>query len=166
LKEDKASLQQLQSRLKTLALPVPATAKVSTTAAVNGKTYQAGSNKEHIKGYSFTFEKGICHFTLATDTATFTLDLAEGKWKEGLTRKPQQTLTSPLREDLSFLYPAKIDGSYGWKDDKTMEVVLRYIESPHSENFVLTFDGDKVTAVWMRSFDFGTKKTTVVATAK
>ena len=166
LKEDKASLQELQSRLKTLALPVPVSASVTTTARVNGRSYMAGSNREHIKGYTFQFEKGVCHFTLATDTANYTLDLAEGKWKEGLTPKPQQTLTSPLREDLGFLYPAKIEGAYGWRDDRTLEVVLRYIESPHSEKYTFTFDGDQVTADWMRSFDFGTKMTTVVATAK
>ena len=166
LADDKTVQKQLQARLKALAIPPPTSTKTSTASSISGRTFQAGSNKEHIRAYSFTFDKGVCHFTLSTDTANFTMDLAEGKWKESLTRKPQQTLTSPLKEDLSFLYPAKIDGSYGWKDDKTLEVVLRYIESPHSEKYVFTFEGDTLTADWMRSFDFGTKKTTVVATAK
>jgi hypothetical protein len=166
LQEDQATLGQLRSRLKALALPVPANTGTAVVVAISDVQYKANSNLEHVLGYSFTFDKTVCHFTLATDTASFTIDLGAGKWQESLTRKPQQTLTSPGKEDLSFLYPAKVDGAYGWKDGRTLEVVLRYIESPHSEKYVFTFDGDKLTAEWMRSFDFGSKKTTIEARRK
>jgi len=163
LNEDGPSWSKLQSRLQALALPVPSSTSSSMISGLNGKVFLTTTNSSNIKGYSFNFDRDVCHFTLTTDTASYTIDLAKSKWMETLTRKPQQTLTSPLKEDLSFLYPAKLDGSYGWKDDKTLEVVLRYIESPHSEKYLFTFEGDKLTADWMRSFDFGKKTTTIHA---
>ncbi len=34
----------------------------------------------------------------------------------------------------------KTAGSYTWKDDNTLELVLRYIESPHSVKMTFKFD--------------------------
>ncbi len=167
LKEDKAGLAKLQSRLKALALPVPANRPtLASMQAIHAKTFVADPNDSHIKGYVFQFDQGVCHLTFQTDTANYTIDLDGGRWKESMTNKPQQTLTSFGREDLRFLYPAKIAGSYGWRDDKTMDVVLRYIESPHSEHFVFTFNGNKLISDRSRSFDFGKMKHTVTATAQ
>jgi hypothetical protein len=42
------------------------------------------------------------------------------------------------------LPPAKVAGSYAWKDENTLELVLRYIESPHSETIVCKFDKDNL----------------------
>jgi CubicO group peptidase (beta-lactamase class C family) len=167
LKEDKASLAKLQERIKALALPLPENKPtLASMQTIHAKTFEAAPNASHIKGYVFQFDQGVCHFTLQTDTANYTIDLGGAQWKESMTAKPQQTLTSLGRENLAYLYPAKVTGSYGWRDDKTMDVVLRYIESPHSEHFVFTFEGNKLTADWSRSFDFGKLKQTVTATAK
>jgi len=167
LKEDKAGLTKLNARLKALALPLPKNnPTLATMQAIHAKTFVAAPNTAHIKGYVFQFDQGVCHFTLQTDTANYTIDLGGGEWKESQTTKPQQTLTSQGREDLAFLYPAKISGSYGWRDDKTLDVILRYIESPHSEHYVFTFEGDKLAADWMRSFDFGRLKQTIAASSR
>ena len=65
-----------------------------------------------------------------------------------------------------MLYPAKIDGSYTWKDDNTLELILRYIESPHTETFTCHFDNGKLTMEVARSFDYGKNKTVIEAEAK
>lgn len=167
LKEDKAGLAKLQARLKALALPPPVNKPtLASMQAIHAKTFAASSNNAHIKGYVFQFDQGVCHFTLQTDTADYKIDLGGGQWLESMTNKPQQTLTSRGLEDLRFLYPAKITGSYGWRDEKTLDVVLRYIESPHSEHYVFTFDGNKLVSDWQRSFDFGRSKQTVTASAQ
>ena len=36
----------------------------------------------------------------------------------------------------------KTAGSYIWKDDNTLELMLRYIESPHSIKMTCLFDGE------------------------
>ena len=64
----------------------------------------------------------------------------------------------------SFLYPAKIAASYTWKDKNTLELVLRYIESPHSETLICRFDHNKLEADLMKSQDYGKQKVTLTGT--
>ena len=43
------------------------------------------------------------------------------------------------------LGPDKVAGSFGWKDENTLELILRYIESPHTETIDCKFDKDKIS---------------------
>jgi hypothetical protein len=54
-----------------------------------------------------------------------------------------------------MLYPAKVTGSYTWKDDHNLQLSLRYIESPHTENFICVFDDKGVTIRQSNSFEKG-----------
>jgi hypothetical protein len=38
----------------------------------------------------------------------------------------------------------RVAGSYGWKDEGTLELMLRYIESPHHIKITCSFEGDTV----------------------
>jgi len=38
-----------------------------------------------------------------------------------------------------------VAGSYGWKDENTLELVLRYIESPHTETITCKFDKKNIS---------------------
>ena len=40
---------------------------------------------------------------------------------------------------------SKVAGSYAWTDDHTLELTLRYIESPHTETFICHFDNNTVS---------------------
>jgi hypothetical protein len=51
------------------------------------------------------------------------------------------------------LPPPKITSSYQWKNDTTLELKIRYIESPHTEIIVCHFDGNDLTADFGNSFD-------------
>jgi hypothetical protein len=51
------------------------------------------------------------------------------------------------------LPPYKVAGSYGWRDDKTLELVLRYIESPHTEIIRCTFNDSQVTMDFENMFN-------------
>lgn len=161
--KDKSNEKQLKSILKSLALPIPAKNSSAIESTIDAKTFIAASNDKHILSMAFDFDKEVCHFMLKTDTATFNIDFAAGKWAEGTTNKPAPSLTAGAKENTTFLYPAKIDGAYTWKDEQTLELTLRYMESPHSQKFVMHFDGNNLSADMMNSFDFGTKKVTIAA---
>ncbi len=47
----------------------------------------------------------------------------------------------------------KIAAEYTWIDPKTLELVLRYIESPHTQTMLCRFDGDNITVDIKRSFN-------------
>ncbi len=79
---------------------------------------------------------------------------------------PGPSLTTGAIENTTMLYPAKIDGSYTWKDANTLELVLRYIESPHSETFTCHFNNNKLEMEIARSFDYEKNKTVIQAEVK
>ena len=74
--------------------------------------------------------------------------------------------TAGMLENNKMIYPAKINGAYTWKDSNTLELVLRYIESPHTETFTCHFNGNKLTIDAARSFDYGRTKTMIEAEEK
>jgi hypothetical protein len=49
------------------------------------------------------------------------------------------------------LPPARGAGSYGWKNENTMELVLQYIESPYTETITCRFDKNNLFV----SFKYG-----------
>jgi hypothetical protein len=51
------------------------------------------------------------------------------------------------------LPPLKIAGAYRWDDDRTLRLVLRYIESPHTETLICRFDGDRISVTMANSFE-------------
>lgn len=166
LPKDKKAAKQLKEKEERLALPLPVKNTSPIAASINDKTFEADPNDRHIQNLSFHFGNDVCRFTLKAGTTTYDMDFGAGKWVASTTMKPLPSLTSASIENTSFLYPAKNDGAYTWKDEHTLEFTLRYVESPHTETFLLHFDGNKLSADIMNSFDFGKKKTTVAAVIK
>ena len=148
----------LRQRLSALALPLPAgMANESEEAALSGKAFSMEPNAGHISGMSFSFKDHLCLLSLKTDTATYQLSFGLGKWAEGQTGLHGPHLTSPARASLTGLPPFKIVGSYHWKDANTLELVLRFIESPHTQTIECHFDHDQLSATIANSFDFAHK---------
>lgn len=71
-------------------------------------------------------------------------------------------LTEAMIENNSMIFPTKVAGSYTWKDGSTLELTLRYIESPHTEKFTCSFHDNKLTIEAARSPDFG--KNNIIST--
>ena len=166
LKADAAAVARLKERIKTLALPLPQKNTEALTTTINGKTFTASSNDLHLQKISFNFLNDLCRVRFQTDTATWQIDFGAGKWQSAKTKMPEPALTSALIENNSVIYPAKITGSYTWKDANTLELVLRYIESPHTEIFTCHFQDNKLTVEAAKSFDYGKNKTMIEAEVK
>jgi hypothetical protein len=45
----------------------------------------------------------------------------------------------------------RIAGAYGWDDERTLRLVLRYIESPHTEILLCRFDGARIAVTMLNS---------------
>ena len=54
-------------------------------------------------------------------------------------------LTGIAKNDKAELPPAKVAASYSWKDSVTLEIICRYIESPHKEVITCCFNKQAVT---------------------
>jgi len=143
----------LQQKLASLALPVPENHPTSAMVKnINGKTFSIAPNDKHMQALSFNFKNNTCGVTVKADTATYNLNFGAGKWEKGETTMRGPYLVN-AKHSLTSLPPFKVAGDYTWIDDNTLELVMRYIESPHTETIICHFDGKNITADLKRSFN-------------
>lgn len=157
---------QLQKKLKSLALPLGDKKNSGLSNSINGKKFSVSSNNTFIQTISFHFANTACNVSVEVGGKSYSFPFGLGNWKAGTSNLPGPSLTAAAIENTSMLYPAKTEGSYTWKDNNSLELVLRYIESPHSEVYTCHFDGDKLTIETATSISFGKNKIIVEATAK
>jgi CubicO group peptidase (beta-lactamase class C family) len=165
--EDPKSQVALKAKLTSLALAPPSGSFTSFTANKNLIRYFIlDPNENHIESISIQIKDSICHFILNTGSDTYNLFYGAGFWKNGQTNKPGPSLTSEAKENFALLSPYKVAGSFYWKDDQTLVMGIRYIESPHTEIFTCHFTGKNITVDVERSFDFGSKKSVMTGVLK
>jgi CubicO group peptidase (beta-lactamase class C family) len=166
LAPDAANDSKLTKKIKALALPVPPTNTEPIAAAISGKTFSLAPNDLHLQNISFNYLSGSYKVKLQTGKGAYTLNFAPGTWNQFTTSMPGPSLVAKAIEKFSLLYPAKVAGSFTWTDANTLQLVLRYIESPHSETFTCHFKGDQLKMDVAQSLDFGNKKMTIQGNAK
>ena len=144
----------LKQKLSALALPLY---EKSDTGAIvkdiSGKTFSLSPNEKNLQNISFQFSADVCRLSLKTDTATFQLFFGSGKWIPGETTKRGPYYVSAAKSSLVGLPLFKVAGNYRWKEDNTLELTLRYIESPHTETFTCRFDENNISVDYQYSFD-------------
>jgi hypothetical protein len=146
----------LKAHLSALSLP-PLSNSAGITSGLS-KSFSIDKNELNINSISLKSDGKMCDFTMSADTARYTFKLASGKWQAGKTKMPGPYLLLNAKEDFSILSPYKVDGSYGWKDSNTLQLKLRYIESPHTEIITLHFNDKQLNADVEYSFNYGSKK--------
>jgi hypothetical protein len=148
LEADPEALEALQARLENLSLPVPEPgSNDSLQMFIDNSTYHfepAGENGT--ASCSFRFDQEECHVTL-TDSAGTVYELVPGagEWITGETMLPGPNLVPFDKANAPVLLPAKIAAAYRWKGSDTLELTVRYIESPHTVHYIFSFDGDRVS---------------------
>jgi CubicO group peptidase (beta-lactamase class C family) len=160
LPADPDILHRLKEKLASLALPLAKAGSSTLEAKISDKTYEIVSDREGLNEIEFKFKNDICYLTLKTGSNTHQLSFGAGKWEEGNTTRYGPYLVSSFKGNRAGLPPFKVAGSYTWKDETTLELILRYIESPHSEKIGCHFDEEQVSVEFESSFNrSGTKNT-------
>ncbi|HUQ67430.1 MAG TPA: serine hydrolase [Flavitalea sp.] len=138
-------VQQLKVQLRSLALPVPGNSNTSDMVSViNGKNFVMQPNDKNIESVSFQFSDNLYTVNIKSDTAAHSILFAPAKWHEGETTRQGPYLVSSAKNKLQGLPPFKVAGEYNWRDENKLELILRYIESPHTETLVCYFDDNKL----------------------
>ena len=146
LPADPTTNAALKARLAALALPLPSpSTQASTESRISGTTFKTYTGERSLRGYRLGFANGVCTLDLITDSASYPLQFGQGKWIPAETKKYGPYLVATARANRKGLPPFKVTGSYGWKDEKTLELTLRYIESPHTETLRFSFDKDQTS---------------------
>jgi CubicO group peptidase (beta-lactamase class C family) len=159
LPNDQKSLIALKVKLSSLGI-LPVTGSFSAFTANKNmiKTFILEPNESQIGSVVIEIKDSVCHFIMNTGADTYNLYFGAGKWKSGQTNKPGPSYFSYARENYALLLPYKVAGNFYWKDEQTLVMVLRYVESPHTETFTCHFEGKKLSVDQEYSLDFGKKK--------
>ena len=138
--EDKKSVAELKQRLSVLKLPIPSkVSNVAMNSQISGKTISFAENQKQIKSMSIRFKDEMCMLNIKTDTSSYNISFASGSWKLGETTMHGPNLFTRSKGNLTGLPPFKIAGAYTWKDGRSLELTLRYIDCMHTERITFTF---------------------------
>jgi CubicO group peptidase (beta-lactamase class C family) len=152
LPRDSQSQAELGQTFSALALTPQAGQPDSPLAErISGKAFKLGSNELDLQSASFVFGKDGCRFTLKDGQQEYPIACGVGRWQRGETDLPG----TPPRL-ISGGAPkkgtkARLAASGAWTDQNTLQMVLRYYETPHHDTVTCRFDGDKVQLGFMNS---------------
>jgi len=152
----------LQQKLKSLSLSINKGLDNPSVASLEGKTFIMEPNAQGVQSLKFAFQKNNGQLILKTDTSSYTFNFSADNWQNAETNLPGPYLLNMAKNNLQGLAPFKVAGKYTWLDANTLQLVLRYIESPHSRILLCHFDGDKISLEISNSFDFGASGNKVV----
>jgi hypothetical protein len=158
LAENPSMDEKLHQRLALLGLPASSGSRNSPLSSlIGGKKFSMDANNRKYDGISFNFTDSVCSVVMSQGGMDYPLAFGAGKWINAETDKPGPSLTGALGGIPRY----KIAGSYGWTDNNTLELVLRYIESPHHETFTCRFDKDSLLLSISQSLAFGKSVTAI-----
>ena len=155
---------QLKDQLSALALPPPAPKTGPPSDLFTGKTFTLESNTKKMQAISFSLTGDVCQLTVKGDTAVYRLTFGNGHWATGRTTRPGPNLLTGANHHDVGLPAFQTAGSYQWVDDHTLKLVLRYIESPHTETMICHIDGNKLSIEDQNSFQYGKGTVTIQGT--
>lgn len=153
LPADKERQGMLKQTLASLALAMPAGGASSTTAeVVNRKVFQFAANDLGLGSAHFLFNRGTWTVSLRDAQRTHQVAGSWGRWNQrGETALPG---TPPRLISGGAPKPGtahKYSGCAAWTDDSTLEVMLRYYETPHHDSLTFKFNGDQVQLSFLSS---------------
>jgi CubicO group peptidase (beta-lactamase class C family) len=146
LAENPALSTSLAQKLSSLALPLSASGNMPDEVShISGKTFVLDPNDKHMQTIDFRFGDNICKVSMTIDSIRYNYSFGSGQWIDGETSLHGPNLLLLAKAHFVGLPLSKVTGSYGWKDENTLELVLRYIESPHTETIICKFDKNNVS---------------------
>lgn len=151
----------LEKTLSSLALPNPYKSNFTSSKNLSGAFYLLETNEKNIRSLSFDLKGDILHMKINTDTSGHEFQFGPGSWSQGETTRPGPYLVAGARSALKGLPPFLTAGSYRWKDRNTLEMSLRYLESPHTETFTFQFKDPGVLITVHNSFEPTSKISTL-----
>lgn len=156
LPEDPENHETLKSMLLGLKLS-PGAAKPGppVAAVITGRKYSLAPNARNLESISFSFSDDVCSVTLCADKTDYPYSFGNGKWITGETTRPGPNLLEKAQGHFKGLPPPKTACSYTWQDENTLDLILRYIESPHTETYTCRFEGDSIEVALKISYSFG-----------
>ena len=150
----------LKQKMASLSLKAPLkNISPGSLPLIAGKTIVLDKNEKNIERFSFSVNKASYTMIMKSDTSTYTFSFNSGQWRNGVTGRKGPNLVYRAKGHFKGLPAPLISGAYFWQDNNSLELDLRYIESPHTEKMVFHFEGEEVQIEIQNSFDPSSKTT-------
>jgi hypothetical protein len=150
LPENKANHKRLLDDLKALKYDPPALAASSPLITkISGKDFILDKNPFNAKAVSFSFKDNECIFILKEDgKPDIKISNGVNRWiREGNLKPAPHSLFSLRRIDFDSIVAA----SATWKNENTLLLTWRFIETVHGDSLTCIFEDDKVTIKFLFS---------------
>ncbi len=143
LPPDRNGHAQLQNALKGLTFEPPKGNRHSSLAAsLSAATYLLDANPFHVRAVSFGFTEDKAVLTIMEGgKPDIVITCGLEKWIVDGNYKPSEHSLFSLRR-IDFDSP--VAASATWKDDHTLVLTFRFIETVHGDTLTCSFDGDKL----------------------
>ncbi|HLI94224.1 MAG TPA: serine hydrolase, partial [Puia sp.] len=166
LPSDPGADARLRRQLTALALSTAPKDAGPAGNPFDGKSFDLAANSKRMKAMAFHFSGHRLELDITGDTAHYRIAFGDGRWIAGTTTRPgPDLLAGAVHHDVGL--PAfHTAGSYQWVDGHTLRLVLRYIESPHSETMICTVEGNRLSVEDANSFQFGKNTLSIQGTAQ
>ncbi len=137
---------QLKQKLSSLALVPPKVDAGSSTKSVFDQKSFIFPEEGNLRSMTFHFENNNCKaaMTFANDKQT-ELILGANEWILGETNIPVNSLAAQPNDQILKLAPFKVAGAYSFPDENSLELMVRYIESPHTDYYLCKANGDSIS---------------------
>jgi CubicO group peptidase (beta-lactamase class C family) len=129
-----ASLQAVLNNLKLV--PPQLQHESAREAALSGQIYSLEVNKKQAQTFSIRFEANEAAAVFSTPYGESIIRLGRGEWLAGASRVNEAMEEHKFS---SFIY-----SSFTWRDDATLEITVRYIETPFYHTMVCRFEGEDI----------------------
>ncbi|MFM9911264.1 MAG: serine hydrolase domain-containing protein [Chitinophagaceae bacterium] len=150
---DKKGNSLLKQKLLNLSINELSMATDSSVMAPSFNfTYLFEPNAKKIKTIQFDLNNNNSALVIKDDTATYKLNLGSSSWKMNETTRRGPSLVGAAKNHFVGLPATKVAGKYGWIDGSTIEIILRYLESPHTEKLTCKIDGNTISIETSISF--------------
>lgn len=143
---DPKMYKQLQQKLNSLALAPPKVNPAGLAVNLfNNKTFRFPAS-DKLNQISFRFENGQCRAEMNfSNGLKHKFVLGANQWIPGETNKPVNNLAAQPNDQILLLAPFKVVGAFCTPAENSLELVVRYIESPHTDFYLCKTEGDSIS---------------------
>jgi CubicO group peptidase (beta-lactamase class C family) len=154
LPEDAAARKQLETRLASLAVRIPAGQTTAPIAAtVSGKWFEVPNNDRGIKAVALDFKSGAPQLIVQTTKGETRTPIGLGSWS-----KSRGSFANGLDQFLSVPASPLMAATGAWTSDKVFTVKLVLYETPFYSTMKFQFDGDQLLIDGEQNVAFGQTK--------
>lgn len=140
---NRKKLRKLNKKIHALRLNPPASAIKNGNGALINNSFPLAANALNFASIKVQ-QNNNSTTVIIEDRAKKTYEIALGfqSWAYGATKLVGPYLLRPAPINFGLLGDFKTAGSYRWVDAETLELTVRYIESPHHWTFILKKEDD------------------------